>query len=120
VSTEEVRRVAEQARAWYRADPATPIPVEPSLRPIVGWALRDVPTVRYDATAPTQAVRRLLAAPPAEVEPGWETVRLIVGYATDWGTLNLGPTQLWPWLVQRQSLVAVRPYAIVLVQPASR
>ena len=119
-TTEEVRRVREQALAWYRADPFTAIPVEPSLRPVVGWALRDVPTVRYDATAPTQPVPRLLSAPPTDVDPSWETVRLIVGYTTDWGTLNLGPTQLWPWLVQRQSLVGVRPYAIVLVQPASR
>ena len=45
---------------------------------------------------------------------------MVVGYATDFGTLNLAPSQLWPWLVQRQSLVGVRPYAIVLVQPASR
>lgn len=120
VLTEDVRRVREQAQAWYRADSSAPIPVEPSLRPIVGWALRDVPTVRYDTTAPTQAGPRLLAAPPTELDPTWETVRLIVGYATDAGTLSLGPAQLWPWLVQRQNLVGVRPYAIVLVQPAGR
>ena len=79
-----------------------------------------MPTVRYDATAATQPLPRILAAPPGEVEPGWEIERLIVGYAGERDSLSLRPIRLWTWLAQRQSLVGVRPYAIVLVQPASR
>ncbi|MDP8921790.1 MAG: glycosyltransferase family 39 protein [Chloroflexota bacterium] len=120
VLTADVRTVREHALAWYRADPFRMIPVEPALRPIVAWALRDIPTVRFDASAATQPVPRLLAAPPTQVEPNWEAVRVVVGYATDGEAASLGPAQLWSWLVQRQSLVGVRPYAIVLVQPAGR
>ena len=42
----------EMALKWYRAAPDGVLPVDPSLRPLVGWALRDIPTVRKALNAP--------------------------------------------------------------------
>lgn len=118
VITSEMRYVREIARKWHRASPNGPLPVDPGLRPIVGWALRDIPSVRYDPVASGAPFARLLADPPSQVAPDTMTYRPIVGYAADWPTLSLQPSRVWRWLVNRESLVALRPYAIVVVQPA--
>ena len=39
---------------WFRADPEGTLPVDPTLRPVLAWSLRDIPTVRFDASARTQ------------------------------------------------------------------
>jgi len=118
VVTSDMRFIREMALKWYRAAPEGPLPVDPGLRPLVGWALRDIPTVRYDSAAGGMAGVRLLSDPPAQVEPGTITIRPIVGYAADWATLSLQPARIWKWMANRESLVTLRPYAIVVVQPA--
>jgi cyanophycin synthetase len=40
--------VREMALKWHRAQPDGPLPVDPTLRPIVGWALRDIPSIRLN------------------------------------------------------------------------
>lgn len=118
VITPEMVVVREFALKWQRALPEGPLPVDPSLRPIVGWALRDIPTVRYDQGARDAALPRLLADPPTQVGPDTMTMRFIVGYAADWPTLALQPARIWRWMANRETLVTLRPYAIVVVQPA--
>jgi hypothetical protein len=118
VVTGEMAFVREMAQKWQRAAPEGPLPVDPSLRPLVGWALRDIPTVRYDPAAVNQPQARLLADPPIQTGPDTMTVRPIVGYVVDWPTLSLQPSRIWRWIVNRESLVTLRPYGIVVVQPA--
>jgi hypothetical protein len=118
VATPEIDFIREMALKWYRAIPEGPLPVDPSLRPIVGWALRDIPTVRYDSGASGVQLPRLLADPPSQVGPDTMTVRLVVGYAADWPSLALQPPRIWRWMANRETLVTLRPYAIVVVQPA--
>lgn len=118
ILTDEVRVVREEALRWFRADPTRTIPVEASLRPLVTWVLRDIPTVRYENAAALPALPRLLAQPPATVEPGTKTLRLVVGYTPERATPDLRPASVWRWVVGRQTLVPIRPYAIVLVEPA--
>jgi hypothetical protein len=110
--------IREIALKWYRASPEGPLPVDPGLRPLVGWALRDIPTVRYDPSANAAPVARLLADPPSQVGPDTITIRPVVGYAADWPSLALQPPRIWRWLSNRETLVTLRPYAIVVVQPA--
>jgi hypothetical protein len=118
VVTPEMAFVREMALKWLRASPDGPLPVDPTLRPLVGWALRDIPTVRYDPTAGGQPGPRLLADPPSQVPPDTQTVRPVVGYVADWPSLALQPARVWRWMVNRDPLVTLRPYAIVIVQPA--
>ena len=118
VVTSDMAFVREMALKWHRAAPDGPLPVDPTLRPLVGWALRDIPSVRYDPAAAASPFPRLLADPPVQVEPDTRTVRAIVGYAADWPTLTLQPARVWRWFVNREPLVTLRPYAIVVVQPA--
>jgi len=115
--TSDMGFVREMALKWYRAQPDGPLPVDPTLRPLVGWALRDVPSVRYDPAAGGSPLPRLLADPPTRVGPDTKTVRPVVGYQADWTTLALQPNRIWRWLVNREPLVTLRPYAIVVVQP---
>jgi hypothetical protein len=110
--------VREMALKWYRANPDGPLPVDPSLKPILAWELRDIPTVRYDGNAIAMDVPRLLADPPTQVGPDTVTIRQIVGYTADWPSLSLQPPRVWRWLANREPLVTLRPYAIVVVQPA--
>jgi hypothetical protein len=117
VVTADMAFVREMALKWYRAAPEGPLPVDPTLRPLVGWALRDIPTVRYDPAANASQFSRLLADPPVSVRPDTKTIRPIVGYAADWQTLTLQPGRVWRWFVNREPLVTLRPYAIVVVQP---
>lgn len=119
-TTPDIEFIRQSALKWYRADPNGIIPVDATLRPVLGWTLRDVPTVRYDAAAREQPRARLLADPPALTGPGLDTLRAIVGYTTDWSSLSLQPSRLWQWMAHRESLVTLRPYAIVLIQPAGR
>lgn len=118
VITPDMALIREFALKWYRAQPEGQLPVDVSLRPVVGWALRDIPTVRYDPSARDATVPRLLADPPTQVGPDTMTMRLIVGYAADWPTLALQPPRIWRWMANRETLVTLRPYAIVVVQPA--
>jgi len=118
VITSDIGFVREMALKWHRAQPDGPLPVDPTLRPIVGWALRDIPSVRYDPAASGSPFPRLLADPPIQVRPDTKTIRPIVGYVADWPTLSLQPNRVWRWIVTRESLVTLRPYAIVVVQPA--
>ncbi|MFN8634715.1 MAG: glycosyltransferase family 39 protein [Chloroflexota bacterium] len=118
VATAEMRNIRETALTWYRAMPDGPLPVDPGLRPLVGWALRDIPTVRYSPEAASVAGPRLLSDPPVSVSPDTKTIRYIVGYSADWGSLTLQPGRLWRWALNRETLVTLRPYAIVVVQPA--
>jgi hypothetical protein len=118
VITPEMAFIREIALKWYRASPEGPLPVDPGLRPLVGWALRDIPTVRYDPSANAAPVARLLADPPSQVGPDTITIRPVVGYAADWPSLALQPPRIWRWLSNRETLVTLRPYAIVVVQPA--
>jgi hypothetical protein len=118
VVTPDMEYVREMALKWYRAMPDGPLPVDPVLRPIVGWALRDIPSVRYDPAASASPFPRLLADPPVQVRPDTMTIRPIVGYAADWPSLSLQPARVWRWIVNREPLVTLRPYAIVVVQPA--
>jgi hypothetical protein len=118
VVTTDMRFVREMALKWYRAAPEGPLPVDPTLRPLVGWALRDIPTVRYDPAAANSALPRLLADPPPSVPPDTRTVRPIVGYSADWGTFSLQSMRVWRWMANRETLVTLKPYAIVIVQPA--
>jgi hypothetical protein len=118
VITSDMGFVREMALKWHRAQPDGPLPVDPTLRPIVGWALRDIPSVRYDPAASGSPFPRLLADPPIQVRPDTKTIRPIVGYVADWPTLSLQPNRIWRWIVTRESLVTLRPYAIVVVQPA--
>jgi hypothetical protein len=116
--TDEVRIIREEALRWFRADPTRTIPVDASLRPVVAWILRDIPTVRYESAASQPGVPRVLAQPPATLEPGTKTTRLVVGYTPERATPDLRPASVWRWVVGRQTLVQIRPYAIVLVEPA--
>lgn len=118
VITSDMEFVREMALKWHRAQPDGPLPVDPTLRPLVGWALRDVPSVRYDLAASGSPFPRLLADPPIQVRPDTKTIRPIVGYVADWPTLTLQPNRIWRWMVNREPLVTLRPYAIVVVQPA--
>lgn len=119
VVTTDMEWVRQMALKWHRANPDGPLPVDPTLRPLVGWALRGIPSVRYETTA-GQTGPRLLVDPPAGAEPTTMTVRTIVGYAADWSSLAPQPARVWRWLANRESLVTLRPYAIVVVQPAGR
>ena len=114
--TPDIQVVRELALKWYRADPNGIIPVDPQLRPLVEWQLRGIPTVRY-AVAPTDTGPRLLADAAVGVVPDTKTTRWIVGYAPDWQSLALQPARIWRWIVQRASLVTLRPYGIVVIQP---
>jgi hypothetical protein len=120
VATPELQIVRQVALKWYRADPEGTLPVDPTLRPMVGWSLRDIPTVRYDPAARDQTGVRLLADPPSQTGQDIETVRTIVGYGVDWASLSLQPNRLWRWIANRESLLTLRPYGIVVVQPAGR
>jgi hypothetical protein len=120
VATPDLTLIREQALTWYRADPDGTLPVDASLRPVLAWSLRDIPTVRYDPAARDQSLPRLLAEPPAQVDPSQDTVRIIAAYAADWSSLSLQPGRLWRWMANRESLVTLRPYGIVIVQPAGR
>ncbi len=118
VLTDEVRIAREDAHRWLREDPEGTIAVEPSLRSLVAWYLRDVPTARFDAASVRLGGPRILAEPPADGESAWRARRLVVGYAADPTTVDLRPARLWRWVVGRESLVQIRPYAILLVEPA--
>lgn len=120
VITPEMEYVREMALKWYRASPDTPLLVDPTLRPLVAWTLRDIPTVRYDPNATSQPQPRLLSDPPAVTQPDTLTLRTMVGYTADWPSLSLQASRVWRWMVNRESLVTLRPYAIVVVQPAGR
>jgi len=120
VATPELNGIRETALKWYRADPDGTLPVDASLRPLLAWSLRDIPTVRYDPSARTQPVARLLADAPTESGPNVETVQVVVGYLSDWPTLSLQANRVWRWMANRESLTTLRPYAIVVVQPAGR
>ena len=117
VLTDSIRTVREEVLKWERDSPAGPIPVDPALRPLVAWALRDVEHVEYDPAAASREERRLLADPPPHLPPGWRVARLVVGYSGDWSTVDLRPARIWAWIVGRQSLVEVRPRAILVIQP---
>lgn len=118
VLTDEIALAREEALKWWRADPNGSIWVDPTLQPILGWVLRDIPTVRYEAGAGQLGVPALLAEPTSASRPDLRTQRLVVGYGTDWGALQLSPDRVWRWVVGRESLVQVRPYDIVVVQAA--
>jgi hypothetical protein len=118
VVTADIGHVREIALKWYRADPAGVIPVDPALRPLLEWPLRGIPTVRYDAQALAAQGPRLVADAPEQIPPDGRTTRWIVGYATEWQTLTFQPSRVWRWIVNRGSLVTLRPYGIVVVQPA--
>jgi hypothetical protein len=120
VMTPEMGEIREVALKWFRAMPDGTLPVDPALRPIVGWALRDIPTVKYDPGAAGLPSPRLLADPPTVVGPDTKTYRQVVGYSADWASLALQPARLWRWALNRETLVTLRPYAIVVVQPAGR
>ena len=118
VVTPDIQYVREIALKWYRADPNGVLAVDPAIRPLVEWPLRGIPTVRYDAAAAEGQGPRLLAAAPSQPPPDGRTTRWIVGYATEWPTFTLQPSRVWRWIVNRGSLVTLRPYGIVVVQPA--
>lgn len=118
VVTPDIQYVRELALKWYRADPTGTIPVDPALRPLVEWPLRGIPTVRFNAEAAGAEGPRLLAEAPPQSPPDGRTTRWIVGYATEWQTFTLQPARIWQWIVKRGSLVTLRPYGIVVVQPA--
>jgi hypothetical protein len=118
VLTDEARIVREDAHRWLRDGPDRPIGVDPSLRPLISWYLRDVPTARYDAALLRSDVGRILVGAPAEIGPDARARRLVIGYAADPATADLRPERLWRWVVGRESLVQVRPYAILLLEPA--
>jgi hypothetical protein len=118
VVTADMRYIREMVLKWRRAAPTEPISVDASLQPLVAWALRDVQTVRYDPNMGQSSGSRLSASPPAQVPPDTMTYRPIVGYAADWQSLSLQPARVWRWIVNRESLVTLRPYAIVVVQLA--
>jgi hypothetical protein len=120
VVTADVDMVRQVTLKWFRADPAGVILVDAPLRPVLGWALRDVPTIRYDAAARELPQARLLADAPSQIGPEFEAVRILGGYAADWSSLSLQASRIWQWMVHRESLVTLRPYAIVVVQPAGR
>jgi len=120
VMTTDAQRVRQVALKWFRADPDGVINVDPSLRPIFAWNLRDIPTVRYDPSARDQPGVRLLADPPSGTGETADTVRTVVGYGVDWPSLSLQPNRLWRWIVNRESLLTLRPYGIVVVQPVAR
>jgi hypothetical protein len=117
VVTADMAFVRQTALSWYRAAPGGPLVVDPTLRPLLGWTLRDIPSVRYDPGASAAPFARFLADPPLSVRPDTKTIRPIVGYAADWTTLSLQPGRVWRWFVNREPLVTLRPYAIVVVQP---
>jgi hypothetical protein len=120
VSTPDLDLVRQVALKWFRADPEGPLPVDATLRPVLGWALRDIPTVRFDPSARDQMVPRLLADAPSQVNASQDTVRIIGAYSADWSSLSLQPARLWRWVANRESLVTLRPYGIVVVQPVGR
>jgi hypothetical protein len=120
VATSDLTLVREVALTWFRADPDGTLPVDPTLRPVLGWSLRDIPTVRYDSAARDQHVPRLLADPPTQINLSQDTVRIIGAYGADWSSLSLQPGRVWRWMANRESLVTLRPYSIVVVQPAGR
>jgi len=120
VATREMAEIREIALKWFRAMPDGPLHVDPSLRPFVGWSLRDIPTVRYEPETTGAPLPRLLLDPPTAVPPDTKTVRQVVGYAADWSMLSLQPGRIWRWVMNREALVTLRPYAIVVVQPAGR
>jgi len=118
VVTADMRYVREMVQKWRRAAPEEFISVDGTLQPVVAWALRDIPKIRYESTMTRATGPRLSANPPSLVPPDAMTYRPIVGYAADWQTLSLQPARVWRWLVNRESLVTLRPYAIVVVQLA--
>ena len=118
VLTDEIHTVRTEVLTWERQDPATPIPVDPTLRPLVAWALRDVKNLEYDSGAASREGRRLLAAAPTAISPSSRATRLILGYDADRRTLEPRPDRIWGWIVGRQSFVEVRPRAILVVRPA--
>lgn len=118
VVTPDIQYVREIALKWYRAEPSGVIAVDPALRPLVEWSLRGIPTVRYDVTAGGGQGPRLLTDAPAQTPPDGRTTRWIVGHAVEWPTFTLQPSRVWRWIVQRGALVTLRPYGIVVVQPA--
>jgi hypothetical protein len=118
VVTADMRYVREMVQKWRRAAPEEWISVDGTLQPVVAWALRDIPNVRYEPTMTRATGPRLSANPPSQMPPDTTTYRPIVGYAADWQTLSLQPARIWRWMVNRESLVTLRPYAIVVVQLA--
>ena len=118
VVTDEVLVLREHALKAQRADPTGAVAVDPALQPLVGWALRDVRTVSGGAVGTGPPGLQVLAdAPPATSSA---STRLVVGYAVEAHSPDLSPSRIWRWLFGRQGLAEVRPYAIVVVQPAGR
>ncbi|MFN8522034.1 MAG: hypothetical protein U0821_02895 [Chloroflexota bacterium] len=118
--TAEMRTVREEVLRWQREDPIGRIIVDPALRPLVAWALRDIPTLRYESDTLDTLSPRLLAGAPASVGEDVRARAVTVGYATEWNTLSLTPARLWRWVFGRQNLVDQKAYAILVVQPAGR
>lgn len=116
--TDELRLVRGEALKWSRADPSRPITVDPSLRPLVAWALRDVPNVRYGPPLGSPPAPRLGGDGASDPADGTgSTLRLVVGYGPTRSVPNLAPARLWRWIVGRESLVDIRPYAILVHRP---
>lgn len=119
VLTDGIRVVRQEALKWWRADSGGTITVDPTLRPLVAWALRDVPTVRYDGTDSRQSAPRLRVETSTAVsQRDVDTTRLVVGYGADRSTLDLTPARVWRWIVKRENLAEIRAYAILIDQPA--
>jgi len=88
--------------------------------PVLGWTLRDIPTVSYETAVRDQTVPRLLVDAPSQTTASQDTVRIIGAYSADWSSLSLQPGRLWRWVANRESLVSLKPYGIVVAQPVGR
>lgn len=115
-SRPELRLVEERVRDWWRQDPAGPVRVDASLRPVLEWALRDGPPVEWVSTPPDAPQRAILGGLTGAARPPGAWIRLVVAerYLPPSGAF--GPQALWRWFVQRQPFAGSEPHAILLPQ----
>lgn len=112
----ELRRVEARVRDWWRQDPRSPVLVDVGLRPLLEWSLRDGPPVQWIAAMPTTGERAILGADLPGTRPPGGWTRLAVGARFLRSDQWPSPAALWRWLVLRQPISKVEPYAILLPQ----
>lgn len=109
----ELRAVESQVRTWWRQDPSAPVRVDAALRPFLQWSLRDGPPIEWITAAPPSAERAIVsAAMPARPAGDW--LRLVVAERYLPPAEPPSAVAFWRWLVARQSLARVEPYAILI------
>lgn len=113
VSRPELRLVESQVRAWWRQDPSVPVRVDAALRPFLQWSLRDGPPVEWITSAPPVAERAILSAAMPD-RPAGDWLRLPVAERYLLPDERPRIVAWWRWVVARQPLARVEPYAILL------